>query len=113
MLILRKTQLEILAEHSRQSFEDRLVQYLSQAVPLEFENTGEDRVRELIRGGMQRAEGYDIVDEIDVTHFVELMLAIEPEWEFAPHRQWACDILRDDDLTGHLKMELIYERIDS
>jgi hypothetical protein len=108
MLIVRKKQFDVLAELSRQSFEDRLAEHLSQVVPAESGEAGEEGVRELIRSGMNRAGDYDIVNEIDIAHFVELMLRFEPEWEFAPHRKWALDILRDEDLTGHLGRAIFF-----
>ena len=57
------------------------------------------------------AKGYNIVLEQDVARYVELMLALSPDFDESEKTPWANEILTDEWMTGQEKLDRIYEHI--
>ena len=114
MLTIRREQLEVLSAYMRQSFEDRMVRHLAQSFPTQFKKlaSGSDEpVRLLIRQGVDRAAGYQITSERDVGRFIEVMVAVHPQFETMQEMNWARQILGEKVLTSRARMDLIYQRL--
>ena len=116
MLTIRREQMEVLSAYMRQGFEDRMVRHLAQSFPAQFKKlalptSGDEPVRTLIRQGIAKAVGYDITSERDVGRFIEVMVAIDPQFDEPGVLDWARQILRERILTARAKMDLIYQRL--
>lgn len=109
MLTIRKTQLDLLSGIPLNSFESRLVAYVKETHSQRIGRLeGEDDLRLLIREGIEKAGGYGIERELDVVRFIDLMFEIDPEFDQLARMKWARDILEDKDLSGQVKIALIY-----
>ncbi len=116
MLIIRREQMEVLGAYMRQSFEDRMVRHLAQSFPVQFKKLvpspgGEEGVRALIRRGIENAASYDITSERDVGRFIEVMVAVHPQFDALKELDWARQILGENSLMSRAKMDLIYQRL--
>ena len=99
--------MEALSEHMGRQFEDRMVKHLRATFPeqtLPFDDNG---LRNLIVGGIKRAEGYGIVFEDDIQRYLEYMMVLSQDFDTNPHTSWAGDILRGGDTDGAQKMTRI------
>lgn len=103
--------MEAFSEQQGKRFEDEMVLHLTREFPEEANRVGEDWLREMIREGVQAAEGYNIVLERDVARYLELMLAVSPDFDDNDQTPWAKDILTDGSMTGQEKLDRIYEHI--
>ena len=103
--------MEAFSNQQGQRFENEMVVYLEQQFPAEFAKTGEPWMRELIGAGIKGAEGYGITLERDVSRYIELMLALAPDFDRSPRTPWAAPILANPRLAGWQKLDGIYERL--
>jgi len=72
--------------------------------------TTENEVRQLIRLGIQRANGYRITTEYDVARFIDLMYLLSPDFDSNPQSAWIRDVLSDPQIPDDKKMDLIYDK---
>ena len=103
--------LEAFAAQQRERFEDEMVVHLRKEFPEEFRKMGEARMRELIREGISSADSYNLVLEYDVARYIELMVAVSPNFDDSPKTPWAEEILTDEELTGREKIYRLYEHV--
>lgn len=80
---------------ARNAFEDDMVWHVREEFPDRIVGMPEDSVREQVRWGMRRAEGYGFTNRGPVGFFIELMFLLGPEFDSDPRYPWARDILTD------------------
>src|SRR3990172_8473476 len=107
---MKAAHMEAFSAQQRKRFEDEMVVYLQKGYPAEFQKMGEPWMRELIREGIEKAIGYDIVLERDVARYIELMMALSPDFDESQKTPWARDILTLR-LTAVAKLDRMYEYI--
>ena len=90
MLIIRKEQMEALDAEMLESFFRRMVAHLRQLFPAETTDWDDARAREFAKAGVAKAKGFGFVAERDAARFVDLLLALGPDFpaadRFAPVR---------------------------
>jgi hypothetical protein len=106
-MIIRREQMDLLSESVLKQFIDRMVAHLKQEFPEQTVNMPEDNLRNLINESMQRAETYDITDEVDIERYLECVLLYGRDFDVNPETSWAGEILRNEDLSGFDKMNQI------
>lgn len=116
MLVIRKAQLEALSAYKRQSFEDRMVDHLAEVFPEESRKmldaeAGDGKVRELVHHGVEKAAGYEIRAERNVSLFIDLMVGIAPGFDDMKDTAWTRRILLNPDVPEDTKLDLIYDRL--
>lgn len=109
--VVSDAHMEAFSKQQRKRFEDEMVLHLTREFPEEANRVGEDWLREMIREGVQSAEGYNILLERDVARYLELMLAISPDFDDSDKTPWAKDILTDERMTGQEKLDRICEHV--
>src|SRR5437879_3882207 len=109
--IITDSHLAAFSQQQQQRFEAELAQYLQREYSTESKRLGRDRLQSLIRTGIDRAKGYNILLERDVTRYIELMLALCPDFDQSDRTPWAREILRQPHLTGDAKISRIYEQL--
>jgi hypothetical protein len=118
MLTIRKEQMNVLSAYMGQAFEERIIRHIRQNFPDQYKQLGdtdarEDNLRKLIRQGIERARRYGIESERDAARFVELMIRIGPTFEELPEYAWAKAVLSDPNISGHGRVELIHQQLES
>lgn len=100
MLTIRKEQAAVFAEASRMDFENRMVPHVRKFFPDHYAALQEEKTRQLIQFGIERAATHGIVNECDVCKFIDLMIAFGPGFERDPKCAWAAAILADTTISS-------------
>lgn len=99
------------SEQQRERFVVEVAAYLRKEYAAVVRRRDDEWLRELIRVGIEAAREYGIVLERDVARYVELMLALSPNFDDNRETSWCKDILTQRSLTAEGKLDRIYERI--
>jgi len=99
MLRIQKHQELELTKLTMRSFEDRMVDHIKKFFPEHFTALEDEKTRALIQFGISQAATYDIISERDVCIYIDLMIALGPEFDTDPKTTWAADILNDEALV--------------
>ena len=69
----------------------------------------ERELRATIHAGIERAEQYDIVSEVDIRRYLESVIVYGPDFDTNPKTAWAGHILHNKALSGTEKMNRVDE----
>jgi hypothetical protein len=101
MLTIRKEQLKVFSKNEDLKFEDRVSVHLHKIFPEQSETLGEEKLRELIRHGIARAQSYEIVAQRDVCKYIALMMIFGRDFDVDKKLPWASETLKEEFLEGH------------
>lgn len=104
MLQIREEQLDLLSNYMLKRFEDRMIVHLRDNFPESTKEFSEAELRQMIRAGLDKANTYDVTDEVDVERYLEFMLDYGPDFDVSAKTSWAGEILKKPDLTGTEKI---------
>jgi hypothetical protein len=107
MLKIRPEQMEEMSEYMLHQFEERMVEHLHSAFPDQTEELKKTDLQAIIRTGVDKAESYDVTDEVDVERYLECIVQYGTEFDTDVGTAWAGEILRTDTITGNEKMNQI------
>lgn len=112
MLVIRPEQLAALEQGMLTIFEDRVIAHLHELFPRSTSEYIPSEIRSLIRDGVTLAKRHGITRERDVVLFIDLMLALDREFDKLPKYQWASEILAEPGIPGTLKIERLYDELE-
>src|SRR6185369_45712 len=93
-----------------ETVEDRMVVHLNEWFPAQCKAGGEEKVRQTIRYGMERASAYGITAERDVCKYVDLMFVYSRDFDKDQSLTWPSAVLTDRAMRDPtVKMEALYE----
>lgn len=95
MLTLRQEQIDAFKPKASAQFEDDMLAHLQTFAPKRCDALGEHAVREVIRGGTNRAKKYGFVFRGPVRFYIELMFMFGGYFDTDPQCPWAASVLRD------------------
>jgi hypothetical protein len=95
MLTIRKEQMAAFGPLGKKAFENRIVAHLKKIFPQQSEELGNEKMRETIRYGTQRAAAYSIVAERDVCRYIDLMILYGRDFDRDPNHAWAQSVLQN------------------
>jgi len=99
------------SEQQRERFEDEMVAYLRKEYAPIVVRRDDKWLRELIRLGVENASGYGIVLERDVARYIDLMLALSPDFDVSNNYPWAKESLTAGHAKPEKKLDDIYSTI--
>ena len=99
------------SEQQRERFEDEMVAYLRKQYAPIVVRRDDKWLRELIRLGVENASGYGIVLERDVARYIDLMLALSPDFDVSNKYPWAKESLTARHAKPEKKLDDIYSTI--
>jgi hypothetical protein len=108
MLVIRKQQMDALAEYSRRAFRKRMARRLGASHPARFGGVVE-AAEQFVESQVARALQYGIQDEGDLQGYVDLAAELGEDFDERPETQWVRDILLKDSLSGTAKVQLIQQ----
>lgn len=94
MLILRKTQVQAIAEGALADRRARLARHLAAAYPERVAALGERRLAHLVRLGISRATRHGMQRECDLELFLELMIELGKDFDRSGEVPWATALFR-------------------
>lgn len=112
MLVIRKEQMDVLADQAMKTFVSRVFGHLSEVFPDECRELGDEAVFRRIRDGIERAAGYGIDIEYDVVRFIDLMFILRGDYDTSDRFPWANQILLAPDENPTGKMDRLCERAE-
>jgi len=109
MFTIRKEQMAAFGPLGKKAFEDRVVDHLKRAFPQQSEALGEEKMRETIHYGTQRAAAYRITAERDVCKYIDLMVLYGRDFDKDPKLPWAQSVLQNQAIKNpSTKVERLY-----
>jgi hypothetical protein len=113
MLIIRPAQMEVFRRRAVDRFVERMVQYVAREFPDRYAAFGDAGCEDYVRTALKSAATFRIEHEGAVAVYLELMLEFGDNFERAPHREWAGNILANVDLPGPKRIDMIRERFSA
>jgi hypothetical protein len=110
MVVIRQQQIRVLEEYMVSRFEDSMLHLLKEHFERSCSKLGNSKVRELLRKGIEKAEGYGIGKRSDVARYIALMFILSHDFDTNPRFQWAAAILGDGKLAGTDKMDILFDQ---
>ena len=112
MLVIRQEQIDAFREYMTRQFENQMLSHVQRYFHYDFQVLGEQNVRKMIRYGIEHSKSYGLVMEDDVSKYIEMMFAFGRNFDTDSAYSWAAQILKDEDLTGAMKMERVYKEVE-
>lgn len=109
-MLLRRPQLEVLADPALRTFQDRMIEYVKRDFPSDFDRLAEDGVRLLVLRARDRAERYRMKGSVEVAGFLSLMLILGEDFETRHRNEWIPPILASDTLPAREKISMILQK---
>jgi hypothetical protein len=99
MLKISPKQQKSLAKKERSSFIQRVMEHVEEFFPEHYQALDKEQNESLIEYGIERAAQYNINSERDVCLYIDIMLALGPDFDENKKIPWALSILNDDSLS--------------
>ena len=109
-MTISKGQMDALGAYTRKQFEQRLAEYIQDKFPGKTKDSTIDEIMILVRKSIEKAEYYGIDHEDDIRRFIEYIMIYGSHMDTDEKSRWIGDILRQMDLGGALKMDLLDRR---
>ena len=94
MLTIRNVQMQALALGAAMDTEERALRHLRGCIPPVFATTSDVSLRDIIRWGRRRSQGYGIEAEVDFFRYLNLMFMFGFEFDVDPQYPWAATTLQ-------------------
>ena len=113
MLRIRQKQMRALCTYGLRKYEERILEHLQDHFPGQCEALSQDRIREAIRFGVNKARSYGFESEGEIGWYIDLMFIFGREFDGDPRLPWAAEILNDDAyLVPSLKVAALQEAVE-
>ncbi len=114
MLRIREEQLSVFRQAAFRRFEDSLVPHLRKFAPELSEALGEERLRDVIRLGIERSGKYGFNQRGSVRLYVELMFLFGSDYDTDPQYPWAGAVLTNPAYVDPMeRAERLYDEMES
>lgn len=107
MLVIRHEQMHVLGRALKDRFVEANVERLAREHPERFAERGREATRTLVCDGIERARTYRVEETGAVRAFINLVWTFDLGFEMAPDLEGVLEVLRDDELSGEAKMEIV------
>jgi len=109
-VIIRAQQMQEFDRYAREVFETRLLAYIQECFPVHRREVGPDRLRSVIRQGIENATRYGMRGQREIYLFVSLMLYLGSSFDTDPQLGWAVVGLRNpSEPDSFLRIEAVYD----
>ena len=111
MFRIRKEQFEVFSDQQMNPFVERMVERLKSDFSEDVANQKleEEDLEPLVRQGIQDAEQYGVIGELDLELYIDCLVLFSPTFDRDPQFPWAGNIFRNDSLSGTEKMNQIHD----
>lgn len=105
MLVIRQSQLETLMRGSEDRFVEHLVSHIKKEDPEISTEYTDDELRNMVRVGIKKAEGYGFTLSEDQSAFVAIMFEVAPNFDTQPEIR---SVLEESELTPSARLEKLW-----
>ena len=116
MLTIRQAQFAVFSQLEVQKFEEWMLAHLKKFFPRQCAAAGDQRLREMVRHGIQRSALYGITAKRDVCKYIDLMIVFGRDFDTDNRLRWPGEILgkkRDPDVTMQALVRAAKSRLDN
>ena len=113
MLKIRQEQWDVFSKLAQDRFEDDMVAHVQRFFPEKCAELGDDGVRGAVRDGVERAAGHELELEHDIQRFLNIMFALDLEFDTNPDHPWVAEVLEDSELTPSDRIEELCARAEA
>jgi hypothetical protein len=111
MLTIRKGQMEAFEQGTQRAFVDQTLLFVEEFFPKHCALLGQDKVREVIRFGWDRAKAHGFTTERCVRLYISLMFMLGSDFPSDPQLPWAAEILNDAILADEdLRIDYLHHK---
>jgi hypothetical protein len=111
MFVVRQAQVEQMLEPMRRRFVEGTRAWLRDKYARKLETMKDDDLRALIRQGIERAMKYGIDTEASMALFIELMVAIAPDFDDREEAGWLKGLLENPQVPAQEKAEFVHRQL--
>jgi len=108
MLVFRKEQMRAMAQATLEAFQGRLTEQIREDFPSDAEALGSEKLKSVVRGGVEKALAYGFETERDLSRYLYLMFTFGAGFDKDPAFPWAREILALE-AAPDSKMQQLYE----
>ena len=112
MLTIRDAQMGVFRQARLGAFVDRMTRHLETEFPSQFERLGPSGTRAFVERSLASAAGLGIKLEGALGALIEIWFVYGEQFERAPEREWARNILAHPRLPDHVKVAALQDRLD-
>jgi hypothetical protein len=105
MLVIRQEQIDALIKGTDEEFVEFLVGHVKQEFPEKAAERDEETLREMVRGGIKRAERHGFTTAEDITAFISIMFEIAPNFDEHPQIK---TVLDDEQFAPEARLERLW-----
>ena len=105
MLVIRQSQLETLMRGSEDRFVEHLVTHIKTEDPEISTEYTDDELRNMVRLGIRKSEGYGFKLSEDQSAFVAIMFEVAPNFDSQPEIR---SVLEENELTPSARLEKLF-----
>jgi hypothetical protein len=111
MFVVREAQVQAMLEPMRRRFVEGTRAWLRGKYAGRLELVTDDDLRKLIRDGMDRAMKYGIDTEASMAQFIELDVAVAPNFEDQPQNGWLKGFLQNPQVQAAEKAQFVHRQV--
>ena len=105
MLVIRQEQLDALIKGTDEEWIEFLIGHVKEEFPEKTEERDDETLREMVRGGIRRAESHGFTTAEDQTAFISIMFEIAPNFDEQPQIR---TVLRDENFAPADRFERLW-----
>jgi hypothetical protein len=84
MLVIRQEQIDTLIKGTDEEFVEFLVGHVKEEFPEKAAERDDETLREMVKGGIRRAESHGLTSAEDTTSFISIMFEVAPNFDEQP-----------------------------
>ena len=111
MLVVRQAQLDAFKALKRDQFVRETAKHLRTHFAEEVGHMDGEALERFVRDGIARAARHDVTSERDGARFIDLMVAIRPDFDALPAVQAVRDYLTYPGVTGTNRVDKFYDMV--
>jgi hypothetical protein len=109
MLTIREEQLRAFRKVEVQKFVDQAAIHVGKFFPKQCRELGHDKLRELIRDGIQTGSRYGITGKADVLKYIDLTVLFGRDFDVNPELPWAAETLKSENRPNDKIESLMFQ----
>jgi|ERR1039458_1432635 hypothetical protein len=102
-MIIREAQFRAFKDALLANAEKELVEHCREFAPRLYQAAEESGIRQAVRLGLQRAQGYRFEDQPQIRFYIDMMLVLGSEFDTDPQFPWARETLQDQFSRPHVR----------
>ena len=110
MLIIRKEQMAAFEQAAQSRFEQAAVEHFYTVLPTECKTMGDEKLRRVVRAGINKGRTYGLRDEYDYLRLLNLMFVFGIDFDQDQRLAWAQQILYRKELDPRQLIDLLMQK---